>query len=209
MDGERAITRLGIFGGTFDPIHNGHLAAAEEVLARFELDRVLFVPAGSPWQKEGFSAAEDRWTMTVLAMEDHPRFEASRVEIDRRGPTYSVDTLTVLRDFHGPDVALYFIAGLDAVLTLGTWHGVEDFGATAEVIAVTRPGYEPADLQPRAGWPAVTYADIPPLDVSSTEIRARVGEGLDIDSFVPPGVARYIYDRGLYRSEPVAAGRSA
>jgi nicotinate-nucleotide adenylyltransferase len=117
------VRRLGVMGGTFDPIHTGHLRVATEVLDLFALDRILFVPAGTPWQKEGFSAAEDRWMMTALAASAEPRFEASRMEIDRKGPTYTVDTMAMLRDFYGPEAVLYFIAGIDAVLTLGTWHG--------------------------------------------------------------------------------------
>lgn len=193
------VRRLAVFGGTFDPIHNGHLAMGAGLLDAFELDRVLFVPAGTPWQKEGYSAAEDRWTMTVLAAATNPRFEASRMEIDRKGPTYTVDTMAMLRDFYGPDAALYFVAGVDAVLTLGTWHRAEGLAGLAEVIAVPRPGFDVGALRPGDGWPRLHVADVPEVDVSSTEIRRRVREGLPIDELVPPVIAAYIEEHGLYR----------
>lgn len=200
------LRRLGVFGGTFDPIHNGHLAMAEGLLDAFGLDRVLFVPAGRPWQKEGYSAAEDRWMMTVLAAATNPRFEASRMEIDRKGPTYTVDTMAILRDFYGPDVELFFVAGVDAVLTLGTWHRAGDLEGLAEVIAVPRPGFDAGALRPGEGWPPVHLTDLPEVDVSSTEVRRRVRDGLPVDDLVPPVVAGYIEEHGLYRQ---ASERSA
>jgi nicotinate-nucleotide adenylyltransferase len=198
MGTEGRLRRLGVLGGTFDPIHAGHLAMARGVLAEFELDRILFVPAGAPWQKAGFSAAEDRWMMTVLATAGDPRFEASRMEIDRKGPTYTVDTMAILRDFHGPGVELFFIAGVDAVLTLGTWHRVADLTGTADVIAVPRPGFDAAALRPMGDWPRVRLASVDEVDVSSTEIRRKVAEGRPIDELVPRAVAAYIRERGLY-----------
>jgi nicotinate-nucleotide adenylyltransferase len=192
------VRRLGVMGGTFDPIHNGHVSVAEQVIDLFELDRVLFVPAGSPWQKEGFSAAEDRWMMTALAATTDLRFEASRMEIDRKGPTYTVDTMAVLRDFYGPDAALFFVAGIDAVLTLGTWHRHEGLAALAEVIAVPRPGFDPASLRPGDDWPVVHVAATREVDVSSTEVRRRAREGLPVEDLVPAPVAAYIRERRLY-----------
>jgi nicotinate-nucleotide adenylyltransferase len=186
-------------GGTFDPVHNGHVSMATALLDLFELDKVLFVPAGVPWQKEGYSAAEDRWMMTALTAATNPRFEASRMEIDRKGPTYTVDTMAILRDFHGPDTELFFIAGIDAVLTLGTWHRADGLVGLVEVIAVPRPGFDAGALRPAAGWPRVHVADVPEVDVSSTEIRRRVRDGLPIDELVPPVVARYVAEHGLYR----------
>jgi nicotinate-nucleotide adenylyltransferase len=201
------VRRLGVMGGTFDPIHNGHVSAATALLDLFELDRILFVPAGQPWQKEGYSAAEDRWMMTALTAATDTRFAASRMEIDRKGPTYTVDTMAILRDFYGPDTALFFIAGIDAVLTLGTWHRADGLGELAEVVAVPRPGYDAAALRPGAGWPRVHVADVPEVDVSSTEVRRRVREGLPIDELVPAVVAAYVAEHGLYRQ--AAAERSA
>lgn len=199
------VRRLGVMGGTFDPIHNGHVSIATSLLDLFDLDRVLFVPAGQPWQKEGYSAAEDRWAMTVATAATNPRFEASRMEIDRKGPTYTVDTMAILRDFYGPEAALYFVAGIDAVLTLGTWHRASGLAGLAEVIAVPRPGFDTAALRPDESWPSVHLADVPEVDVSSTEVRRRVREGLPIDGLVPGVVAEYIDERGLYRR----AARSA
>lgn len=193
-------------GGTFDPIHNGHVSVATSLLDAFGLDRVLFVPAGRPWQKEGYSAAEDRWMMTVLTAATDPRFEASRMEIDRKGPTYTVDTMAILSDFYGPEVKLFFIAGIDAVLTLGTWHRAGGLAGLAEVIAVPRPGFDAGALRPAPEWPKVHLADVPESDVSSTEIRRRVREGLPIDDLVPPVVADYVAEHGLYRQ---TAERSA
>lgn len=199
------VRRLGVMGGTFDPIHTGHVSVATALLDLFGLDRVLLVPAGRPWQKEGYSGAEDRWTMTVLAAAENPRFAASRMEIDRKGPTYTVDTLAILRDFHGPEAELFFIAGVDAVLTLGTWHRADGLAALAEVIAVPRPGFDAAAIRPADGWPVVHVADVPEVEVSSTEVRRRVREGLPVDGLVPASVAAYIAERGLYRQ----AARSA
>lgn len=201
------LRRLGVFGGTFDPIHQGHVAMAAGVLDGFELDRVLFVPAGRPWQKEGYSGAEDRWMMTALTAATDPRFEASRMEIDRKGPTYTVDTMAILHDFHGPGVELFFVAGLDAVLTLGTWHRAAGLAGLADVIAVPRPGFDPAALRPGDGWPRVHLAELPEVDVSSTEVRRRVREGESIEGLVPAVVAEYIEERGLYRQD--ATERSA
>lgn len=200
------VRRLAVFGGTFDPIHNGHLAMATALLDRFELDRMLFVPAGRPWQKEGYSAAEDRWAMTVLAAMADPRFEASRMEIDRKGPTYTVDTMAILRDFYGPDVELFFVAGVDAVLTLGSWHRAADLAPLADVIAVPRWGFDAGTLRPGEGWPRVHLAEVPEVDVSSTEVRRRAREALPIDELVPASVAAYVEERGLYRQ---ASERSA
>ena len=197
---DRRAPRLGVMGGTFDPIHNGHVSVAAALLDAFDLDSILFVPAGQPWQKEGYSAAEDRWMMTVLTAATNPRFEASRIEIDRKGPTYTVDTLAILRDFYGPDAALFFIGGIDAVLTLGTWHRAGDLAALAEVIAVARPGFDARDLRPAPEWPKVHVPDVPEVDVSSTEIRRRVRDGLPVDGLVPPVVAGYIAEHGLYRA---------
>ena len=144
--------------------------------------------------------------MTVLAAATNPRFEASRMEIDRKGPTYTVDTMAILRDFYGSDAELFFMAGVDAVLTLGTWHRAGGLAGLAEVIALPRPGFDAGSLRPGDDWPRIHIADVPPVDVSSTEVRRRVREGLPIDDLVPPVVAGYIEEQGLYRQ---ASERSA
>jgi nicotinate-nucleotide adenylyltransferase len=185
-------------GGTFDPIHIGHLVAGSETLHRFRLDGVLFVPTGRPWQKQSYTAAEDRYLMTVLGIASNPRFAASRMEIDRRGPTYTADTMETLRDFHGEGIELFFIAGADAVLRLGTWRKVERLAELAEVVAVTRPGFALEGLRHTARLPAVHVMEMPGIDVSSSDIRARVAEGRPIDYLVPAEVAAHIRANGLY-----------
>jgi nicotinate-nucleotide adenylyltransferase len=194
--------RLGVLGGTFDPLHVGHLAIARDAAAAFDLDRVLFVPTGQPWQKSHYSPAEDRFLMACLGAAGSTDFATSRIEIDRRGPTYTLDTMADLRRFHGEATELFFIAGADAVLKLGTWNGIDELGAFCEVIAVTRKGAELAGFERRAGWPRVHIHEIDPIDVSATDIRARVRAGERIDTLVPPPVARYIEERRLYTEEP-------
>ena len=187
--------RQGVMGGTFDPIHVGHLVAASEALHAFDLDRVLFVPAGKPWQKNEYSSAEDRFLMTSMAAGLHPRFAASRMELDRKGPTYTVDTLIELGDFY-PDLHMFLIVGADAAAGLSTWHAVERVAELAEVVTVTRPGYPiEKPLDPRL---KIHHLDIPPIGVSATEIRRRVREGAPIDFMVPMDVASYISEQGLY-----------
>jgi nicotinate-nucleotide adenylyltransferase len=193
-----SIRRLGVIGGTFDPIHLGHLIAASEVLHARNLDLVLFVPTGEPWQKTGYSDPEDRFMMCALGAGANTRFAASRVEIDRRGATYTADTLQVLKDFYGPETELSFIVGADAALRLGTWRYLERVADLADVIAVTRPGSDLSDLSPGPGWPTVEGIEMPDVDISSTDIRERVRAGRPIDHLVPDPVRDYIQKRGLY-----------
>lgn len=197
--------RLGILGGTFDPIHIGHLVAASEAMHRFTLDRVVLVPAGRPWQKSRYSDPEDRMMMTTLAATTHSKLSVSRVEIDRKGPTYTAETLEEFHSFF-PSAELYFIAGADAILELGTWHRVEDLASLAQIVAVTRPGSDITNLETEKGWPTVHVMEIPGLAVSSTDIRRRIAEGLPIDHLVPAGVARFIRERGLYVDTREARG---
>ena len=198
-------SRLGILGGTFDPIHIGHLAAASEAMHRFALDRVVLVPAGRPWQKTEFSDAEDRLLMTTLAAATHPRLSVSRLEIDRKGPTYTVDTLDALR-VGLPGAELFLIVGADVAMELKTWHRVGDIASFATVIAVTRPGSEPTALPTDPGLPDVQVMEMPALDVSSTDIRRRIASGAPIDFLVPADVVAYIRDRGLYTDTMEAKG---
>lgn len=193
-----AMTRLGVMGGTFDPIHVGHLIAASEVCHILRLDRLMFVPTGQPWQKSRYSAAEDRYLMTMLGVSGDRRFDVSRIEIDRRGPTYTADTIEALHDFYGPGLQVSFIAGSDAVLKLGTWRKIDKLGELAEVIAVTRPGFSLGDLHPEPWWPRVTMIEFPGIDISATAIRERVATGRPIDYLVPAPVVDYIHERGLY-----------
>ena len=186
-------------GGTFDPPHQGHLIAASEVLHHLDLELVMFVPAGDPWQKNTIAPAEDRYLMTVLATESHPRFQVSRVEIDRSGPTYTADTLETLHAFYDGDVELTFIAGADTVLGMGTWEKLDRLSQLAEVVAVSRSGIDLADIDPGAGWPSIRVVEMPEVAISSTEIRDRVRKSLPVDYLVPPDVAAYIAEHGLYQ----------
>ncbi|MEI8058365.1 MAG: nicotinate-nucleotide adenylyltransferase [Actinomycetes bacterium] len=193
--------RVGVMGGTFDPVHHGHLVAASEAAHRCNLDEVLFVPAGQPWQKSDrvVTAAEDRYLMTVIATTDDPRFSVSRVDIDRPGPTYTVDTLRDLTSYYaaaGIEASLFFITGADALAEIASWYESADLLALAHFIAVTRPGHVLVD--PGFSAESVTFIEIPALDVSSTDCRARVAEGAPIRYLVPEGVREYIAKRNLY-----------
>ncbi|MDQ2708917.1 MAG: nicotinate-nucleotide adenylyltransferase [Actinomycetota bacterium] len=190
--------RLGVMGGTFDPIHHGHLVAASEVAGRFGLDEVVFVPTGEPWQKgkREVSPAEDRYLMTVVATASNPRFSVDRADIDRPGPTYTVDTLRELRERH-PDADLFFITGADALDQILSWHNVEDLFELAHFVGVTRPGYELADEHLPDG--AVTLVVVPAMAISSTDCRERVRAGRPVWYLVPDGVVQYISKRGLYQ----------
>ncbi|GGP42624.1 nicotinate-nucleotide adenylyltransferase [Saccharothrix coeruleofusca] len=189
--------RIGVMGGTFDPVHHGHLVAASEVQARFDLEEVVFVPTGQPWQKSEreVSAAEDRYLMTVIATASNPRFSVSRVDVDRDGPTYTVDTLTDLKALH-PDADLFFITGADALEQILSWRRAERVFDLAHFIGVTRPGYElnGAHLPPGA----VSLVEVPAMAISSTAVRARTAAGLPIWYLVPDGVVQYISKRRLY-----------
>ena len=192
------LRRLGLMGGTFDPIHLGHLVIASEALAAFGLDRVLFVPTGKPWQKECYSDAEDRFVMTTLAAGAHPRFAVSRIELDRKGPTYTLDTIETLRAFHGSELEVFFILGADAALQLGSWQGVDRLAGLVQMIAVTRPGYDLGTLAAEPWWPPVHKLETPLIGISATEVRERVRKGRPIDFLVPAEVAGFIRDKGLY-----------
>ncbi|MEV0663635.1 nicotinate-nucleotide adenylyltransferase [Actinomadura luteofluorescens] len=191
--------RLGIMGGTFDPIHHGHLVAASEVAHFFSLDEVVFVPTGISAHKEGAKvvAAEDRYLMAVIATASNPRFSVSRIDIDRPGATYTVDTLRDMREIQGRDTDLFFITGADALEKMLTWHDTDELFELAHFIGVTRPGHRLAD----PGLPdgRVSLMEVPALSISSTECRERVGSGEPIWYLVPDGIVQYINKRGLYR----------
>jgi nicotinate-nucleotide adenylyltransferase len=190
--------RLGVMGGTFDPIHHGHLVAASEVQFWFHLDEVVFVPTGQPWQKSErkVSPAEDRYLMTVIATASNPRFSVSRADIDRPGPTYTVDTLRDLRSLRGPEWELYFITGADALEQILSWRDLDELFELAHFIGCTRPGHTLSD----AGLPEgkVTLVEVPALAISSTECRQRVSDGEPIWYLVPDGIVQYITKRQLY-----------
>lgn len=193
-------------GGTFDPIHYGHLAAAEEARARFGLERVIFVPSGRPPHKKEreVSPAEARYEMVVLATASNHAFEVSRVEVDRPGPSYSTDTMEWYRRTLGAEVKLYFITGADAVLEIMSWHEPERLGRLCEFIAVMRPGYDLGALGRALGpeFLARTHVlEVPGVEVSSTEIRRRAGAGKSLRYLTPPAVIGYIESRRLYGAQ--------
>lgn len=206
---DRPVRRLGILGGTFDPIHVGHLIAASEALHRFELDLVMFVPAGQPWQKRAYSDPEDRFLMTALGASSHRRFVVSRIELDRPGPTYTGDTLESIRSFYGSGVKLFFLAGADAVLNLGTWKTLDVVAQLCEVIAITRPRFDLSGMRVEPSWPPIHTMDMPGIDVSATEIRERIRDGKPVDYLVPSEVLGYIRERGLYTGVPETNGGGA
>jgi nicotinate-nucleotide adenylyltransferase len=191
--------RMGVMGGTFDPIHHGHLVAGSEVAHIFGLDEVMFVPTGQPYQKDDrvVSPGEDRYLMTVIATASNPRFSVSRVDIDRPGPTYTIDTLRDLNAAAGPDTDLYFITGADALAKMLTWHDVDELFSLAHFIGVTRPGHRLSG----AGLPdgKVSLVEVPALAISSSECRARVAAGEPIWYLVPDGIVQYIAKRHLYQ----------
>ncbi len=186
-------------GGTFDPVHHGHLSAASEVAARFSLDEVVFVPTGRPWQKseQSVSPPEDRYLMTVIATASNPRFSVSRSDVDRPGPTYTLDTLRALHEGYG-DAELFFITGADALAQILGWHAADELFSLAHFVGVSRPGYERVDLS-RFPDGAVTLLEVPALAISSTGCRARVAAGDPVWYLVPDGVVQYISKRGLYQ----------
>jgi nicotinate-nucleotide adenylyltransferase len=191
--------RLGVMGGTFDPIHNGHLVCAEEACWQFVLDEIVFVPAGQPWQKRDVSQAEDRYMMTLLATAPNLRFSVARIEIDRGGPTYTLDTIRVLRSFYADRADIFFVTGADAVSQILTWKDPSAVLDEAHFIAASRPDYDLTTLELDRFAGRVTRMEIPALSISSTDIRRRVAEGRPIRYLVPREVAAYIEERDLYR----------
>ena len=190
--------RIGVMGGTFDPIHHGHLVAASEVAQSFDLDEVIFVPTGQPWQKDDVSPSEHRYLMTVIATASNPRFTVSRVDIDRAGPTYTIDTLRELKK-QRPAAELFFITGADAIAQILSWRDHDELWDMAHFVAVSRPGH----VLSTAGLPTddVSQLEIPALAISSTDCRERVEHGNPVWYLVPDGVVQYIAKHHLYRSK--------
>ncbi|MCR4870303.1 MAG: nicotinate-nucleotide adenylyltransferase [Atopobiaceae bacterium] len=196
--------RLGIMGGTFDPIHNGHLVAAEQAFDDLGLDLVVFMPAGRPAFKldKKVTSGEDRYAMTLLATSDNPHFTASRFEIDREGVTYTADTLRLLHGIYPDNVRFYFITGADAIADIVTWRDAADIARLARIVAATRPGYDLSHAQEvieESGLPFdVTYLEIPALAISSTYLRMRAELGQSLRYLTPDTVTGYIRKHGLY-----------
>jgi nicotinate-nucleotide adenylyltransferase len=196
-EAEQRRPRIGVMGGTFDPIHNGHLVAASEVAQHFNLDEVVFVPTGQPYQKQNATPGEHRYLMTIIATASNPMFTVSRVDIDRGGPTYTIDTLRDLRA-ERPDADLYFITGADAVEQILDWKNIDELWSLAHFVAVSRPGHTlSVSNLPRQD---VSLLEVPALAISSTDCRARVGRGFPVWYLVPDGVVQYISKYHLYRS---------
>ena len=190
--------RIGIMGGTFDPIHHGHLVAASEAQVALNLDEVVFVPTGQPADKPSVSRAEHRYLMAVIATASNPRFRVSRVDIDRPGTTYTVDTLRDIRE-EFPDAELFFISGADAIAALIGWKDSQDLASLAHFVGVSRPGHELST----GSLPdeRVTVLEVPALAISSTDCRSRVKEGNSVWYLVPDGVVQYIAKHNLYRGQ--------
>ncbi|MDN3494436.1 nicotinate-nucleotide adenylyltransferase [Planococcus sp. APC 4015] len=190
--------RIGVMGGTFDPVHHGHLVAASEVAQSFDLDEVVFVPTGQPWQKGVVTEAEHRYLMTVIATASNPQFTVSRVDIDRDGPTYTIDTLKDLKR-QRPDAEFVFITGADAIAQILSWRDHDELWDLAHFVAVSRPGH----VLSTAGLPTedVSLLEIPALAISSTDCRERVRSGNPVWYLVPDGVVQYIAKHHLYRSK--------
>ncbi|WP_205745871.1 nicotinate-nucleotide adenylyltransferase [Egibacter rhizosphaerae] len=190
--------RLGIMGGTFDPIHLGHLVTAEQARADLGLDEVVFLPAGQPWQKDDdATSAEHRYLMTVLATAGNPSFSVSRLEVDRDGPTYTVQTLRELRAAL-PETVLYFVTGADAILNILTWKDADECLELAVFVAATRPGYDLAKLEAQGVREQVQVLDVPALAISSTDVRSRFQRGRAVRYLIPREVEEFVRKHGLY-----------
>ncbi|WP_166998523.1 nicotinate-nucleotide adenylyltransferase [Paramicrobacterium fandaimingii] len=197
MTATAARPRIGVMGGTFDPIHHGHLVAASEVAHSYDLDEVIFVPTGEPWQKSQVSQSEHRYLMTVIATAANPQFTVSRVDIDRSGQTYTIDTLQDLKT-QRPDADLFFITGADAIAQIFGWKDHAELFSLAHFVAVSRPGH----TLNISGLPTehVSLLEVPALAISSTDCRSRVSRGHPVWYLVPDGVVQYITKYHLYRS---------
>lgn len=206
----RGFKKIGIMGGTFNPIHHGHLVTAQEALSQFKLDRVIFIPTGNPPHKieNKIAGAEDRYIMTVIATSSNGNFFVSRMEINRKGKSYTIDTVRRLKKQYGTDTQLYFITGADAILEILTWKKTDEIVSLCKFIAATRPGYNLKRLEDlkeklfRNKMDAssrIFVMEIPALSISSTDIRNRIRNNRPIDYLLPEGVSNYILKHGLYK----------
>ena len=207
--------RIGIMGGTFDPIHNGHLVAAEQAFDDLGLDVVVFMPAGRPAFKQDRSvtSGEDRYAMTLLATSDNPHFVASRFEVDREGITYTADTLERMRAIYPDNVELHFITGADAIAEIVTWRDAGRIAHLAKLVGATRPGYDLSRAQSaiaESGFDFdVTYLEVPALAISSSYLRERVRGGQSLRYLTPDPVTGYIHKHKLYGVRPTRYGSVA
>lgn len=213
LQNHEAWRRVGIMGGTFDPIHHGHLVVAEEARDRFQLDRVVFVPNGEPPHKKPYSVScgEHRFNMCVLGTGGNPYFAVSREEIGRPGVSYTADTLRTFRARLGPDVEMFFITGADAVLEIMTWYQPDAILEECQIVAAHRPGFDLSLLGQALGPDRMTRIlalAIPAMDVSSTDLRRRVCEGRSLGYLTPDSVVDYISKMGLYHDADIIEARS-
>lgn len=200
------MSKIGIMGGTFDPIHYGHLVTAEAVRDEFNLDKVIFVPAGNPPHKKArkVTAGQHRYMMTILATISNPKFEVSTIELTKKGYTYTIDTMREFKEML-PDSTFYFITGADAVLEILKWKDSEELLKICEFVAATRPGFDISELEKELNFikekhnKIIYKLEVPSLAISSTDIRRRVSEGRSIKYLLPEPVERYIYKNGLYK----------
>jgi nicotinate-nucleotide adenylyltransferase len=203
----RIKSRYAIMGGTFDPIHFGHLSAAEEVRVRLNCQKVIFIPSGMPPHKKEYAVTDStyRYAMTLLATGSNPNFEVSDIEINRKGYTYTLDTIKKLKEYYRKEVELLFITGADALLEIETWYKVEELLKICSFVAVTRPGYDKSKLEQKLHQLQSKYnselhiVDVPGLSISSTDLRKRINQGTSIKYLVPEAVEEYINDHKLYR----------
>ena len=202
--------RVAVMGGTFDPIHYGHLVTAEAVRHEFQLDQVLFIPTGKPPHKasDTVSDSESRYLMTLLATESNDHFYASRMEIDRSGFTYTIDTIHALQQIYPVDTEIFFITGADAFYQMFSWHNAEELLKTCTFVAATRPGYQKEELIQRISatiqdhpMQRFHFLEVPALAISSSDIRARVRSGRPIKYLVPEAVENFIKKHRLYQKE--------
>ncbi len=199
------MSRIGLMGGTFDPIHYGHLVTAEEAFVRFKLDKVVFIPSGNPPHKANrlVSDGSHRFIMAQMATITNPHFDVSRIEVDEEGPTYTVDTLKKLKAGEMKDAELIFITGADAILEICTWKNPQELFTLCRFAAATRPGYVVSDELVKSvsafGADRLEFFEIPALAISSTDIRLRVKEARPVRYLLPDGVISYIIKNGLYR----------
>lgn len=201
--------KIGLMGGSFDPIHNGHLVLAEQVRTRFQMDKILFIPSGNPPHKEANASKEDRYNMTKLAIEDNEFFEISRIELDQEHKSYAIDTVKRMRDMYGDDAEVFFITGADAIIDLPTWKNFDELLSICKFIGSTRPGVEETDLSAQINalvkdYKAdITITQVPALAISSTDIRRRIKYNLSIKYLLPAKAEAYIYEHHLYSDRRV------
>lgn len=201
--------KIGLMGGSFDPIHNGHLVLAEQVRTRFQMDKILFIPTGNPPHKEATASKADRYEMTQLAIEDNEFFEISRIELDQDHKSYAIDTVKRMREMYGENTEVFFITGADAIIDLPTWKDVDELLKLCKFIGSTRPGIGETELSAQIDalvkdYKAdITITEVPALAISSTDIRRRVKYNLSIKYLLPAKTEAYIYEHHLYSDRRV------